>query len=190
MNQHRFDAVTRAWHEGASRRRVLRGLGGVGLGWGATWLTHGAEAKTKQGKDKPKPNKYGCLEVGDACGRSSQCCSGLCEGKPGMKTCRAHGTGTCNQSRQGFCTNPDLLQVVCNNRSDCGCFRTTAGSNFCAELFHETGSQCADCQSDADCEALGLPSGTACAPVSKGRCAGLCDSGMACLVRCGAEIPA
>jgi hypothetical protein len=56
-----------------------------------------------------------------------------------------------------------VIGVPCNNRTDCGCFHTTAGSDVCSELFGP--SECAACQRDADCEALGFPAGAACAPV-------------------------
>jgi hypothetical protein len=73
----------------------------------------------------------------------------------------------------------------------CYCIRTTAGSNFCAEPFSDAGSVCADCQKDDDCEALGFPKGTACAPVSKGVCGAEleCETGMACMLPCRAKSP-
>jgi hypothetical protein len=45
------------------------------------------------------------------------------------------------------------------------------------------------CRRDADCVALGVPPGVACAPRSKGLCAGICETGMACILPCGAEPP-
>jgi hypothetical protein len=173
MDQHRVDALTRTLRSVPSRRDVLRGLAAIGIGLGTARLPAPVAGETPSG----------CRKVGDRCKRADQCCSGICTGKPGKKKCRAHGTGTCDQKIEGICTTPDLLSVVCNNRSNCGCFRTTAGSNFCAELLPP--SQCVECTKDADCVALGLPAGTACAPVSAGRCAGQCPSGMACLYPCG-----
>jgi hypothetical protein len=129
-----------------------------------------AKKKRKHKKRKPKaqPNEFGCLEVGDPCKSDEQCCSGVCEGKK----CRAHDTGTCKQDGQ---------LAPCNNRTNCGCFTTTAGSDICAELFPP--SDCAACQRDADCEALGFPLGSACAPYD-------CPSGTACMVPCGKAPPA
>ena len=172
MDKHRSDFLTHTLSSVPSRRDVLRGLAAIGIGLGAAPRTTPVEA-----------THFGCRHVGERCKRAGQCCSSQCRGPQGQKTCRAHGTGTCNQKIAGLCTNPDVTSITCNNRSDCGCFRTTAGSNFCGELFPP--SECVECTKDADCVALGLPAGSACAPVSAGRCAGLCASGMACLYPCG-----
>jgi len=208
VDQTHFDAVSRTLSRLPSRRDVLRGLAGAGIGLGAlvgsAFDTVGVDAKKKRRANKkkrktPRPtfNAFGCLDVGQLCkGDSTVCCSGICagiapkKGKPDTRRCAAHGTGSCRQDIEGVCTTPDLLQVTCNNRSNCGCIRTTAGSNYCAELFGGPGtSQCQPCQRDADCIALGLPPESACAPVSAGRCAGLCPTGMACLVPCGTLPP-
>ena len=207
MNQTQFDAVSRTMSRLPSRRDLLRGLAGAGFGLsalvGSRFGERDVDAKKKKRRKKkqktlrPVLNQFGCLDVGQPCkGDNTRCCSGICQGtapkkgKPDTRRCAAHGTGTCKQGIEGICTNSDLLQVTCNNRSDCGCIRTTAGSNYCAELFGGPGtSQCQPCQRDADCIALGLPPETACAPVSAGRCAGLCPTGMACLVPCGTVPP-
>lgn len=176
MEQHRLAVVSHSLTRLPARREVLRGLAGAGLALGLARFTGGADAKKKRRKKRPKspkPNAFGCLEVGDTCRNASQCCSGVCEGKHGKRTCRAHDTGTCKQ---------DGELKPCNNRTTCGCFRTTAGSDVCAGLFGP--SACADCQRDADCLALGFPPGSAC-----GLSAIPCESGMACYVPCGAELP-
>ncbi len=174
MNGPRFDSLVRSLH--GSRRALLAG----GIAVSASWL--GAPAidarnknkKRKNDRPKPKPNEFGCLEVGDPCKSEDQCCSGVCDGKKGKRACRAHDTGTCKQDGQ---------LVPCNNRTTCGCFRTTAGSDICSELFGP--SACAACQRDADCEALGFPAGSACGPSPIP-----CDTGaMACFVPCGAQVP-
>jgi hypothetical protein len=172
-----------------SRRDVLRGLAGVGFGLGAAWNPAASEAKKRRGKrrkkyEKPKPNAFGCLEVGDACKNVDQCCSGICQGKK----CRAHDTGTCDQAFPGVCAASNPILAACNN-DQCFCFRTTGGSNVCAEGFGAELSQCADCSKDADCLALGMPPGTACALVSKGPCSGICPGAMACLLPCGTQLP-
>jgi hypothetical protein len=192
MNAKAFETVTRHLTRPPSRRDVLRGLAGTGLGLGMARWPAGADAtKTRRRKPKPtqgKPNAYGCLEVGAPCTREDQCCSGICEGKKGKRRCRAHGTGTCDQDAPGLCTAPNPALLKCNNSGDCACIRTTAGSNFCYSVLAGAGD-CADCQQDADCAALDFPLGSACAPTTAGGCAGLCETGMACLAPCGYQPP-
>jgi hypothetical protein len=188
MNQHRITALRRALIGMPSRRDVLRGLTGVGLGL-STWLWPQEPAakgkrKRKDKNKKAKPNAFGCLSVKKTCKNPEQCCSGICEGKKGKRTCRAHDTGSCDQDVAGVCQSGTPINTACNNRADCHCFRSTGGSNVCS-----TGMACADCQRDADCIALGFPPGTACAPVSAGACAGNCPDGMACVAPCSPEPP-
>ena len=196
MDQHRVPTLTRSLTSIPSRRDVLRGLVGAGFGLGVARFPAITEArKKKKGKKKktPKspqsqPNQYGCLSVGATCQNAGQCCSGICEGKQ----CRAHGAGTCGQELRGVCIFgiADAAQHVCDNNANCGCYRTTADSVYCtAGLYLQEGDpKCADCQKDADCLALGYPPGSACAPVSRGFCAGFCPTGMACLVPCGTDL--
>lgn len=203
MDQTSFNAVTQTVTHVPSRRDVLRGLAGAGLGLGllrrpeALDAKEGKKNKKKKKPKKPQPNAFGCFNVGQPCrGNSVNCCSGICQGnkpkrgKQDKSKCVAHDTGTCNQEAAGVCTGAVPALAACNNRTDCGCFRTTAASSYCAELFGPGLSQCATCQRDADCVAMGLPAGSACAPVSEGFCAGLCATGMACLVPCGTVPPA
>jgi hypothetical protein len=187
-------AVRRSLTSFPSRRDLLRGLAATGIGLGFARLPSIASARKRprQGNDtpKPKPNKYGCLEVGDPCGRASQCCSGICKGKKGKKTCRAHGTATCPQRVPGVCTSTEPELLGCGGSSDCFCFRTTAGSNYCGDWFGVT-KICHACKKDVDCEALGLPRGSACVPVARGHCtAADCEIGMMCMAPCGYEPPA
>jgi hypothetical protein len=183
MNEPRFDRWARALSDPASRRQTIVAslLGGLALLRGGD----GAMAKKKRRKKKKiKRNAFGCVNVGKTCRNSGQCCSGICQGKKGKRKCRAHDVGTCAQDGSGVCTAPNPALLTCNNSDSCFCLRTTAGSSACAQQF-----VCADCQRDADCEALGFPPGSACAPVSSGNCAGACESGMACVVPCGFEPP-
>jgi hypothetical protein len=210
VDHDRFDGITRALGAAATRRGLSRALAGGGLGvlvgsaFGALRLTGAVAARNKTRKKgkkrKRKPssrlvvNQYGCVEVGQPCkGDSTLCCSGICQGaapkkgKPDTSRCIAHGTGSCTQEGEGFCTatNPGALR--CNNSINCACIETTAGSNFCYEgRADQAAKMCVQCRKDADCDALGFPPGSACAPVGTGNCAGLCATGMACLIPCGA----
>jgi hypothetical protein len=191
MHTDHVDAMTRTWTILPSRRDVLRGLAGAGLGLGSARLPVVVAARKKrQHKNKEKkarPNAFGCLEVGDPCKNATQCCSGSCDGRKGNKRCRAHDTGVCDQEAPGYCESASPFQTRCNNQSNCFCTRTTAGSNICGTV--NAPSVCTDCKKDADCEALGLPLGSACVPFSEGNCAGNCEGGMACMALCGSEIP-
>jgi hypothetical protein len=194
MNATCFDAVTRSLASAPSRRDVLRGLAGMGLGLGMARWPSTAETKKKRTRKnkkkakKAKRNAFGCVNVGGFCKNDEQCCSGICDGKKEERKCKAHGTGTCDQEAPGLCTAPNPALLKCNNSGDCACIRTTAGSNFCYSVRAGAGD-CADCQQDADCEALDFPLGSACAPTTEGGCAGLCETGMACLAPCGYQHP-
>lgn len=156
------------------------------LGLSTAGLSNLVEAKRKRKRNKKKQikrNEFGCVGVGKYCKNHGQCCAGICGGKQGKRKCRAHGTGTCDQEGPGLCTSPNPELLKCNNSADCACIRTTAGSSFCFSLLG--GDDCADCQTDADCAALGFPLGSACAPVSEGGCAGNCPGGMSCEAPCG-----
>lgn len=184
MDGSQFDKLIRSL--AGSRRAMLSGTLALAAGWrGASRVESKKKRKHRNKATKPKPNAFGCLEVGDSCKNADQCCSGVCEGKKGKKRCLAHDTGTCRQDGLGICTADSATPFACNNSEECVCFHTTAGSNFCADLASFGQEFCADCQQDADCQALGFPRGSACIPFSDGACAGKCENGMACLAPCG-----
>jgi hypothetical protein len=181
MDGSRFDALVQS-HLG-SRRSLL--AGGLGLAMLCRPAISGAKKKKHKRKKHRKmqpstPNEFGCLEVDDPCTSDDGCCSSVCEGNKRRRTCRAHHTGTCARDQPGYCAvdNPEL--VLCNGENGGGgaCFRTTAGSNVCSNRF-----ECEDCRRDADCEALGYPSGAACVPIEGDLlCANGCEeTGMACV---------
>lgn len=181
MDGSHFDDLLRSLTR--PRRSLLGGSLALATGWlGVSAIDAKKKRKHKKRKaKKAKPNEFGCLELGDPCQSEDQCCSGICEGKKGKKTCRAHDTGTCDQTAVGYCEaeNPNL--TVCNG-GNCLCFATTAGSNVCTNNV-----TCTDCKRDADCLALGFPRGSACAPVGGDlACDVLCpETGMACIAPCG-----
>jgi hypothetical protein len=188
VDPNRVAGLARAWRNLPSRRDILRGLFGTGLG--ATPLPAVIEAR-KKGKHRKstknvKPNAFGCLSVGTACGHDGQCCSGICQGKAGKKRCQLHGAGTCDQEAEGFCTAADPAQTACNGSDHCACIRTTGGNQFCADFAISRGGACADCQTDADCEALGFLPGSACVPFTEGICPDAvdCAFGTFCLPSC------
>lgn len=132
------------------------------------------------------PNAFGCLSVDVPCASAAECCSNICENG----VCKAHGTGTCPAGVPGVCA-PDNPSLTFCNSDQCLCFRTTADSMFCGELFDPTHSQCVECRKDADCLGLGFPQGTACVPMTEKLCSGQCPAtGSACMLPCGTELPA
>jgi hypothetical protein len=183
VDPHRCAFLTSVLGRAPSRRDVVRGLAGVGFGLGGLWSAEPGAAKKRRKGKKPKPNIFGCLEVGDACKRAAKCCSGICK----RKKCRAHNTGTCKQDGPEICSINPPPGLTCNNDGTCRCFGTTAGSIACSRF--DAGVSCVECQRDPDCEDLGFPTGTVCAPFTVGACGGACPGGMACLIPCGVEFP-
>jgi hypothetical protein len=121
----------------------------------------------------------GCRNAGKTCRRGDECCSGICKGKRGKRTCRAHGAGTCragaNYCREG-------LTAVCNGSAECLCFVTTGAARFCGA---KNGTVCAACRKDTDCDAVTGP-GSACIEATERPFCG-CDNlgfGTACIAPC------
>ncbi len=174
-----------------SRRDILRGLAGSGLGLAALldWPNGGSQlaARKKRGKRKkqkkqsPQPpssppppppfNTYGCLDIGQSCqGDSSLCCSGVCD--PKSSTCVAHNNDVCFPDT-AFCTSNTPLQ--CNgNNPQCLCTLTTGNAGFCADLedFNDLSPFCRLCSTDTECQAE-LGPGAACV-VLAGACSPYC----------------
>lgn len=191
MDHARFDALARALF--GSRRTLLAGalaLPANQLGASET------DARKRRRRKKPKqrqtadaPNAFGCISVGERCQDASQCCSGVCDGSSGEKTCRAHHTGTCPQGGEGYCEDLDPARDACNGTEHCLCARTTAGSDACVADAPSGFDYCTGCVSDRDCEAIGYPAGSVCLPLHAGFCAGLCPNDRACFPPCGTEWP-
>lgn len=167
MDQQPVGALTRI----PSRRDVVRGLVGAGLGLGIARWQPTAEAKKKR-KEPPTPvvNEFGCLDVGQPCrGNSALCCSGVCQGKKPKKgkkdtrTCAAHHTGDCTPQRN-YCDAIPKVLALCNLPADTAfCTVTTGNAPFCASLLgFDAAVHCQACAKDSDCLALGFPPGSAC----------------------------
>jgi hypothetical protein len=153
MDGSRFDTIIRSLSETSSRRTILGGLATLG----AVALRFPGATGAKKRKKKPQPNAYGCLDVGQKCaGNSALCCSGISQGKkpkkgkPDKRKCAGHNALSC-QVGQDSCIEGNKY---------CGtnglCLQTTGKAGFCGHL-----GICADCQKDADCEAMKGP-GAAC----------------------------
>jgi hypothetical protein len=142
----RFDRLSRA----ISSLLTRRNLAGV-LGLGIVTLPGLTDARKKRKhKKKVKKNQFGCVDVGKFCTNGGQCCSGICQGKKGKKTCQGHDQSTC-QAGQSPDICGDGANVPCTSADglDGTCFTTTGKSAFCL-----TNAHCVPCQKDADCVPL------------------------------------
>lgn len=147
MDNHRFAVVTPLLTRVPSRRDVLRGLAGAGLGIGVARLPHiaAAEKKRKRKPKKPRPNAFGCLNVGKPCKNAAQCCSSICE----RKQCRAHDAGSCAAGKH---------PVSCGGASNIACTTSLGKAGFCATTTGNAGyciasGECFVCSTDAECRA-------------------------------------
>jgi hypothetical protein len=170
----RFNDMTRTLPALPSRRDVLRGLAAVAGGLGLARLQKNVEARKKRKhkkKDKkPKPNAFGCLDVGQPCrGNSDLCCSSVCggkkpkRGKKDKRRCIAHNVGGCTPERS-FCFADPIQHSLCNPADDnAACLPTTGNAGFCGDFvgFRED-ENCQLCAKDIDCEEMGFPPGSAC----------------------------
>lgn len=158
MDNQRFDALVKTLITSGPRRGVLQALAGGALAalLGRFSAVEDAEGKKKRNSRKKRPplqfNAFECVEVGKSCrSNSANCCSGICQGKRPRKgekdtsRCVAHDTGGCQPGQEGQPCRPGGT-----------CAETTGKAGFCA-----FGIAFADCQKDADCDALFGP-GAAC----------------------------
>jgi hypothetical protein len=141
-----------ARHLAASRRSLLGGV----LAPAGAWLgsaTVGARKKRKRKRKRTsqlvgRPNAFGCLDVDDPCQREDQCCSGICEGKKGQRTCRAHDTGSCSAGEQfEICGGTEDVSCTTSAGTPGLCGTTTGNAGYCLASAH-----CFACQTDADCQ--------------------------------------
>jgi hypothetical protein len=130
-----------------SRRHLLRGLAGLGLGLGVARLPRVATARKKR-KQKPKFNAFGCVNVGDFCQTDDQCCSGICKGRKGKRKCRAHDTGTCKAAVQPDGCGGTNVACTTSLGKPGTCGTTTGKAAYCFAIGDPY-----SCQTDADCQA-------------------------------------
>jgi hypothetical protein len=192
MEAQRFDHLARHLSRATARRRLLAGLAlspFAGLvARSADDIAAKKKHKKKRKPKKPKPNAYGCLNAGQACGGDSAlCCSGVCEGskpKKGKKDssrCVAHDAGICKVEMDECTAGREAICHIAN--PSCQCFRTTGNAAFCGENLGLL-NLCRDCSQDADCEVEFGP-GAACIALG-GICEPVCPDtgGTACMPVC------
>ena len=149
MDDNRFDDVIRAF--AASRRSLLGGTLAAAVALGSATVE---ARKKRKGRKKrgAKPNKFGCLDVGQKCdGKDGRCCSGICEGTGAASRCVAHNELGC-EAETATCSE----FVACG--TDGSCFLTTGKAAFCADY---NTCDCTPCKKDTDCEGRFGP-GAAC----------------------------
>ena len=114
MDQHRVDALTRTLKSVPTRRDVLRGLAGVGLGLGALRWPDAAEAGTRcTRKRRKKCRRAGqqCLSNGSCaivCGDAADCLFGC-----GCSDPNSEGARHCIGGRL------EPMPVPCTRTADC-----------------------------------------------------------------------
>jgi hypothetical protein len=145
MDGSRFDHLVRSLT--ASRRWLMSSaLAGV-AGWAGIATADAKKKRKRKDKKKPKPNAFGCFNVGVACKSEDQCCSGICAGKKGKRTCKAHDVSTCSAGDQlGICGG---TSAGCTTSAGVqgACATTTGNAGYCAASV-----VCYPCQTDADCQ--------------------------------------
>lgn len=155
---HMMSAISSSSAGFPSRRHLLSGLAGLGLSMGVTGYADPGFARKRKGKRKKKVKKnfFGCVDVGLRCENPEQCCSGICTGKKGKKTCQPHGQSTC-QAGQHICQSGSQNPCTTIAGDDGVCSTTTGNAPFCGVR-----GDCFTCRRDTDCE-LFFGKGAACA---------------------------
>ena len=97
MDANRFDALTRTLTAAGSRRRALRGLAAVAV----------VAVAARLGSGETAANHTGCGHTGTGCRRGGHCCSGVCKGSRGKKTCRCPQRVCCQ------CALPPVGEADC-----------------------------------------------------------------------------
>ncbi len=154
MESHHFDHLARLLGRATGRRRLIASLGALPLG-GLLAARHAGAARKKRRKKGPKPNAFGCLDVGKPCqGNDNTCCSGVCQGrkpKKGKKDtsrCVAHDASTCNRGESElFCGSGEFTLCTTSTGFAGVCNTTTGNAGYCM-----ASSVCHSCETDADCQ--------------------------------------
>lgn len=149
MDGSRFDDLLRSLVN--SRRSILTGVLATVSG---LLVAPRVDARKKRKRTKrrikqraAKPNAYGCIDVGALCQNSAQCCSSICGGKKGKKTCRAHDVGDCQAGAEpDFCGVTDIACTTNGGRAG-ACGTTTGHAGYCL-----VSGACHACRTDLDCQ--------------------------------------
>lgn len=163
MDHRRFDDLTSRLAAPLSRRQGLGLVAALGLGAGLL-AEHADARKHRKKKKKVTLNDFGCVDIGRYCSNGGQCCSGVCSGKRGKKTCQNHNATTCqNGVAESGCGATVDVTCITSSGAEGVCDATTGKGAYCAG-----DGGCFECKKDADCVPVCGPL-AACIP-----CAGLC----------------
>jgi hypothetical protein len=151
MNRNRLDDLTRSLFSRPSRRHLVASLVGGVFGTNTTLFPQVLTAKKKRRRKKRKKKKvtfndFGCVNVGSFCKDSSQCCSGICDGKMGKQTCQAHDQTTCQAGQDNYCSGGPPLPCDTSAGYSGACVHTTGNASYCQYT-----ASCHACSKDADC---------------------------------------
>jgi hypothetical protein len=122
MNQNRFGVLARALIGVPSRRHLLRGLAGAGLGWGVARLPDATEAKKKRKKKHRKKRHKG--NDGPTCGKAGsppvrgKCCAGAVAVDGVCRSCDVCASGCAFSSVQAAieASAPGATIAICPGR--------------------------------------------------------------------------
>jgi len=170
MDADRFDAVIRSLSPVRSRRAAL-GLAGGAIA--ALGLSRAPDAQAKSRKKKKKK----CKDAAD-CKSGQQCANGKCV--TGQGTC-ATGADTCAGIGDPFCFDA-------SGKHECICQTRLQGGTVCGVFGNA--SACDQCQTDADCLAMGFPAGSSCTQDFGPQCQACQNNNKGiCTLPCGVKDP-
>jgi hypothetical protein len=148
MNGTHFDQLIQSSTQ--SRRSLVGWALAAAAGLLATPGVDGKKKRKRKGRKQMAgaPNAFGCIDVGDLCQTAAQCCSGICQGKKGRRTCRAHDVGDCAAGDTPMTCGGLSVACTASSGREGFCGTTTGNTGYCFE-----GGFCHPCRSDADCQA-------------------------------------
>jgi hypothetical protein len=187
MTPDRFDDLVRSLILARSRRAVLGVIAGGLAALGGVEATiidakkkhhHKNRKRKRRKKRKKKCKKQGrvfCKKT--CCPPGDVCASGTC----------VTGQGTC-QAGDDACLGINPFCFDASGQHQCICQTRLEGGTRCGVFGNA--SQCDQCETDADCLALGFPPGSSCTQDFGGTCVACQDDNKGiCTIPCGSPDP-
>jgi hypothetical protein len=163
-----------------SRRQTLGVIGSLIATRPSFWPKL-ASAKRRHKKKKCKHGKKKCAGT---CVLKERCCGTVvCDvGDVCVNGECVVGSGNCLADSDS-CSETDT--VHCGVSADCGCYQRLEGGVRCVQFTPPFDEECDQCETDADCIALGFPSGSSCVLDDGPTCACLIAGRGECGLPCG-----